>query len=180
MLNAGSRDAFRAEELERPQQVKVNHDLRGAGAAERWYKGTRSSNSGKRLATLIAPGCEVSATRGYPVVGNVRFHPEPLADPAWTSVPPSDTRNLTRRLQAVSLGTRNKPVVPRYETNRMPGSCRWLVYRTGATWIRLHRRQVKPEASKAIAARTSDPFKCMRAGGRLSCRDLHKGDHEDA
>lgn len=180
MLNAGGRDAFRAEELERPQQVKVNHDLRGAEAAERWYKGTRSSNSGHRLARLIAPGCEVSATRGDPVVGNVRFPPEQLAAAVWTPVPPSDTRNSTRRLQAESLGTLNKPVVPWYETSRMPGWCRWPVSWSGATLIRLHGRQIRPEASNALAVQDSAPFKCMRAGGRLSRRELHKGDHEDA
>ena len=163
-----------------PQQVEVNHDLRGAEAAERWYKGPRSLNSGQRLAKLIVPGCEVSATRGYPVVGNVRFPPEQLADPVWTPVPPCDTLNLTRRLQAVSLGTRNKPVVPRYETNRLPGSRHWLVCRTGPILIRLHDRQIKPEVSKALGVEASEPSKSMRADERLSWRHLHKGDHEDA
>ena len=42
--------------------------------------------------------------------------PEPLAAPVWTPVARADLRNSTRSLQGVSLGTRNKPVVPRYET----------------------------------------------------------------
>ena len=66
--------------LEGPRQVKVNYDLTGA-EAERWHKRTRSPNSEQRLANLNATECEVSATRGYPVVSNVRFHIEPLAAP---------------------------------------------------------------------------------------------------
>lgn len=123
---------------------------------------------------------QVSATRGHPVVGNVRFHLHPLATPAPDSRPAE--RNAACDEESASRIARDSepgcgtPV--RDDSNpklaSLAGLPRWSVLDSTSPLA------AQPRSLEGKRREDSGTCRCKRTWGSLSRQEAHEGEHDDA